>query len=118
LPEHVAVLELPGTRVGEVWLSVRSPRGVAWLVGDAIFNMKAARRFRPRLIQRITKAAPGLSMSQLMKWGGLRDRTAYKVWVLDRIAEDLPNRLVPLHGDVLEADDLPERLRALLDRRL
>lgn len=118
IPAHVAVLEPEGTKVGEVWLSVRTPSGVAWLVGDAFFNMKSARRFRTRVFQRLVKSAPGLAMSQLMKWGGLRDRKAFKAWVLSRLDRDAPNRFVPLHGDLLESDDFAAQLRELLERRL
>jgi hypothetical protein len=118
LPEHLEILEVPSTKIGEIWLKVRSDSGLTWLVGDAFFNMPLARRFRTRLFQKLVKSAPGLSLSQIMKYAGLRDRTAFKQWVLARLEEDAPRRLVPLHGAVLEADDLPHQLRALLDRRL
>jgi len=119
LPTHATLHEVPATRIGEAWLAVTTDRGVVWVVGDAIFNMlRLARRLRPRLIQRLTKAAPGLSMSQVMKWGGLTSRKRFGEWLVARIDADEPAVLVPLHGAVFDGPKLPDALRRLARERL
>jgi hypothetical protein len=119
LPEHVSLLEPPATKIGEVWLRVESERGVMWVVGDSFFNLpRLARRFWPRLLQRLVKSAPGLAMSRFMKWGGLSSRKQFKSWVLAQIEADEPAILIPVHGEVYENSGLPDALRDVVNTRL
>jgi len=119
LPDHVSILEPPSTKVGEVWLRVETARGVVWIVGDSFFNLPTlARRFWMRQLQRIVKSAPGLAMSQFMKWGGLKNRAEFKQWVLARIDKGEPAVLVPVHGDVADYPGLAGALRDLVNARL
>lgn len=119
LPASMDVLEVPGTRIGESWLRWESSAGVGWAVGDAFFNMpRLSHKLHLRLLSWLLSSAPGLAISGLMKWGGVNDRRAYKSWLLDQLARDQPKVLVPNHGDVLRADDLPARLKELIERRL
>jgi hypothetical protein len=118
LPSHASLLVPPGTRIGEVWLRVQGDAGVTWCVGDAFFNHpRMAKRWKMRQVQRLLKAAPGLSMSGLMKWGGLKDRAGFKRWALEQLEKDQPQTLVVLHGDMLQ-DRVTEQIRELLRRRL
>jgi hypothetical protein len=118
LPPHLDVFEMPGTRSGETWVRAETGEGVAWLVCDAFFNMRRPKRRRSRLTQRLMRSGPGLAISHLMKWGGLRDRRAAKRWLLERLEADAPTILVPAHGDVVRDPGLPGRLRALIEDRL
>lgn len=118
LSPHTTLLELPGTRSGEVWLRADTREGIAWLVCDAIFNMPKPRKLSGRLLQKSMKSGPGLALSQLMKWGGLRDRAAFKTWFLEQLEHDQPAILVPAHGDIDREPELAKRLRALIERRL
>jgi hypothetical protein len=119
LPAHVQILEPPGVRVGEVWLRVEVAGGVAWVVCDAFFNFATLAPKAPmRLFQKLTHAAPGLSISALMKFGGLSDRGTYKAWALDQLARDRPTLLVPNHGEILRGPEVAARLRGVLEARL
>lgn len=118
-PEHVEIVEVPSTRVGETWVVVKTASGVAWVVCDAFFNMQGrAKNPAMRALSWLLKSAPGLRISGLMKWGGLRDRKVYRAWLLHRLETDAPTILVPGHGDVIRDANLPARLRALIDERL
>jgi hypothetical protein len=118
LPTHCTIMEPPHNRIGEVWLRIQGSDGVIWCVGDSFFNMpKLARRFIPRLTQRLLRAAPGVSHSNLMKWGGLSSRRGFKKWALERIAEDQPQTIVVLHGDLI-SENASEQLTELIERRL
>lgn len=119
LPSSVQILEPPGTRVGETWLRVERPEGVAWVVGDSFFSIEGTpNKLMVKLVVKIMDSAPGLKMSRLMKWGGLSDRNAFRSWVEQRLEQDAPNMLVTCHGAVLSGADVPDRIRGALRERL
>lgn len=118
LPENIQILEPPGWRAGEVWLRVEIEKKIAWIVCDAFFNMpKLSPRFLTRLIQRMAKAAPGLSISRILKWVLIKNRSVYRKWVLNQLERDRPSILVPSHGDIIEDENLPRRIRQLVEKR-
>lgn len=124
LPQHVRLLELPGTRIGEVWLTTRSAQGVSWAVGDAFFNIPTLpKNWLRRWVFQLLGSAPGLRISQLMKWGGFVDRVEVRRWLLEQLAQDHPARLVPNHGEVLDdaslgSGEVTRRLQGLIEARL
>lgn len=119
LPDNITLLEPPGLRCGEVWIRVKTRAGIAWIVCDSFFNYpKFSNKFITRLIQKIMKAAPGLQMSQVVKYGLIKNRKVYKGWLLNQIAADKPTMLVPAHGEILNSNDLPKMLEELIERRL
>jgi len=69
-------------------------------------------------MQKLLGAAPGLKMSQIVKWFILDDRKQFKKWLLEQIAIDNPVALIPSHGEVLLTDNLAIRLSSLLKNRL
>ena len=119
LPPWLSVLEVPATRIGETWLRFEGAEGVGWILCDAFFNLpRLSRKLHLRLFSQLMRSGPGLSISSLMKWGGVKDRKAYKAWLLEQLERDRPRVLVPNHGDVLSDPELPAKLRALIERRL
>jgi hypothetical protein len=119
LPDNVSILEPPGIRFGEMWLRVSGSGGVAWIVCDAFFNYaRFSKKPIARTIQKLFKAAPGLKISFLVKRFMIVDRKKYKDWLFERLEADRPNTLVPAHGEILRAPDLPQRIRDLVQQRL
>lgn len=124
LASHVKLLEMPGNRIGEVWLAFQSEQGISWAIGDAFFNIpKMPKNPVQRLIFRLLGSAPGLRMSQLFKWGAIQQRAAVRQWLEAQLDTDHPVRMVPNHGEVLEDKTLGQgqvqsRLRALIEARL
>lgn len=116
LPSHVSLLLPPGTRNGELWLSVAVPGGRAWIVGDAFFNIPRTPISPIGLILRSLGILPGLRVGTTFRVL-VRDPRAYRAWVLDRIHSERPTVLVPCHGDVIQDEALPERLQRLMERR-
>ncbi len=104
----------PGTRTGELWLSTPAPGGRAWIVCDAFFNIARAPRTPMGLLLRALGIAPGLRIGTSFLWL-LRDRAAYRSWLLAKLAEERPTLLVPSHGDVLADAALPDRLQRLVE---
>lgn len=120
LPEHYKVLTPPGHRGGDVWLSKKvGEAGALWVTCDSFQNYeRLSNQPIARLLQKLLGTAPGLKMSQLVKWLLLDHRRDFKHWVLAQLEEDEPVVLVPSHGEVEFDSNLADRLRSLVRQRL
>jgi hypothetical protein len=116
LPAYVTLLLPPGTRAGELWLSIESPAGRVWTAGDAFFNIARTPRTPMGLLLWLLGISAGLRIGSSFRWL-VRDRAGYKRWLLDAIAAQRPTTLIPCHGDILTDPELPDRLRGLVERR-
>jgi hypothetical protein len=117
LPAHVALLELPPIRNGEVWLSVRSANTCAWIVCDGFVNLQRTPPGALGMLLKLFRLAPGLSISATFKWM-LKDHAAYRNWLLAQIERDKPTVLIPSHGQIINDPNLPTRLADLVRARL
>ncbi len=119
LPEGYDLLIPPGHRGGDVWLRKRFEGGCLWITCD---SFQAYERYSnqpiARALQKLLGTAPGLKMSQVVKWLLLDDRPAFKRWLLERAREDRPTLLIPSHGEILQDAALAEQLIELVERRL
>ncbi len=115
LPEKISYLEPEGTRMGESWLQAETAKGIMWIVCDLFFNHPhVSKKIIPRLIMKAMKAGPGLSVSRITYWGGIKNHRSYREWVLRQLEESPPKILLPNHGDMLTDDNLPEKIRQLV----
>jgi len=48
----------------------------------------------------------------------VRDRAAYRRWATDVLSREQPRRLAVSHGEILECDDLAQRLVSLVEARV
>lgn len=117
LPAHVAILELPPIRNGEVWLSVRSGGHCAWIVCDGFLNLHRTPSGAFGMLLKVLRMGPGLSISATFKWM-LKNRAEYRDWLLAQIERDRPTILIPSHGQNINDPNLPARLRDLVHARL
>jgi hypothetical protein len=117
LPAGMSLLEPPGTRAGELWLSFESPAGRAWSAGDAFFNIARTPRTPMGLLLRLLGISAGLRIGASFRWL-VRDRPGYRRWLLDAIAAQRPTTLIPCHGEILADPELPQRLRRLVEQRV
>jgi hypothetical protein len=117
LPATLSLLFPPGMRAGELWLSIASPQGRAWVVGDAFFNIPRTPRTPIGLLLRLLGISSGLRIGASFRWL-VRDRPGYRRWLTDAIATQRPTMLLPCHGDILADAALPDRLQRLVEQRL
>jgi hypothetical protein len=117
LPPALAVLVPPATRNGELWLQLQTPAHRAWIVGDGFFNLARVPRSPIGLLLRALGIAPGLRIGSSFRWL-IRDRARYRQWLLETLASQPPTVLVPCHGEILDDQALPARLRRLAETRL
>lgn len=120
LPAGYEILLVPGHRAGDVWLHKSCPgQAGVWITCDSFLNYaRYSRQPLARFLQKRLDAAPGLKISQVVKWFILDDRQAFKRWVLQRLLTDKPGMLIPSHGEIMQAGDLTEKLQALINGRL
>lgn len=118
LPESISLLEPQGLRCGEIWLKIFGKKETGWIIADAFFNMpRLSHHLIARLTQKIVQAAPGLKVSSIVKWFLVKNRAAYKKWILDQLQKDEPTILMPLHGEVIFDKNLKSRLEELIRQR-
>jgi hypothetical protein len=119
LPSGYEFLIPPGHRAGDVWLTKKDCKGALWITCDSFLNYeRLSNQPLARLSQQALGAAPGLKMSQVVKWLILEDRSKFRDWVLNQLQVDQPTTLIPSHGEVDQAPCLSERLRSLILKRL
>lgn len=120
LPDGYKVLIPPGHRGGDVWLSKQDTQNNnLWITCDSFLNYeRVSNQPVARALQAILGAAPGLKMSQVIKWLLLDGKAKFKLWVLSQLEKDRPSILIPSHGEVERDEGLTDRLSELVKQRL
>jgi len=120
LPDNFEVLVPPGHRGGDVWLSRRdAQQGGLWITCDSFQNYERySNQPVARTLQKMLDTAPGLKVSQFVKWLLLDDKRDFKRWVLKQLQQDKPTTLIPSHGEVEHDARLTQRLTELVEKRL
>lgn len=120
LPVGYDVLFPPGHREGEIWLRKQDQNlGTTWITCDSFLNYERySNQPIARFLQKLLDAAPGLKMSQVIKYFIIKDRKSFKNWTLDQLAVDHPTTLIPSHGEVLQSTSLSHDIQTLLKKRL
>ena len=119
LPTHLALLDLPSSKVGEVWLSIKDGDASCWAVGDAFFNFASLpERGFMKWFMRFNRMGPGLEISRIYTWLGFSDKNEFRAWLKDKLSLHQPNALIPCHGSVLKDHELPNRIQRLVEARL
>ena len=120
LPAGYDVLMVPGHREGETWVRKQdSENGSTWITCDSFLNYdRVSNQPIARFLQKVLGAAPGLKMSQVVKWVIIKDRKSFKGWALNQLKRDQPTTLIPSHGEVSQDTNLAKDLESLLLARL
>lgn len=119
LPENYSILFPPGHRAGDVWLKKEMTNESLWVTCDSFLNHpKMSNQPIARLMQRLLGAAPGLKMSQVVKWLILNDKKAFKIWALNQLSKDNPTVLIPSHGEITHDKDLASQIQKMIQERL
>ena len=118
LPGGARFLEIPGTKSGELWLSLATRRGRCWIVGDAFFHLARLPRHPVAAVLWLTGTAPGLRVGSTFRRLALRDRPSYLAGLEEALAAEQPELLVPAHGEELRDPALSARLLGLARARL
>jgi len=115
-PAHVAWDELPGTRSGDVVLSVQTASGPIWYTSDLIANLDTLPGPPLGWLFGWTDSAPGLKAFRLFFWFFSKDDAAVKSFLQDLHTRHPPRVIVPGHGSAADAADLAEQAKAQIER--
>ncbi len=120
LPEAYGLLFPPGHRAGDVWLTKQdNSNSSTWITCDSFLNyQRLSNQPVARTLQKVLGAAPGLKISQVVKWFILNDKKAFKNWVLEKLKEDMPTTLIPAHGEIAQDKNLKEKIENMVTSRL
>jgi hypothetical protein len=119
LPDNVRVHDVPGSKNGETWVTVRTARGPLWYVSDSCFSLaQPPIDLLPRLLFRLFDAAPGFRINGLGLKFFIKDRAGYRRWFLQQLEAELPNVVVTAHGAVVDAPGTGAELKRMAEAKL
>jgi len=119
LPSGMEIWVPPGHRAGDAWLIIKRKNTCIWITCDSFLNYdRLSNQPIARALQRMLGTAPGLRIGEVIRWLILDSRASFKRWVLERLATQPPNILIPSHGEIYRGEDLSERLMNLVKQRL
>lgn len=118
LPEHIRLEQLPKNKIGEVWLDIQLKADRIWVVCDAIFNFDSLPGGLMGLLMKLNRMGPGIEISRIYQFLGLKDKRAYGDWLLDLVNTYKPTVLIPLHGKPYTDNDLIDVLKKHTELRL
>jgi hypothetical protein len=115
-PAGVEALEPPGMRIPDVVARVSTPKGWLYSFNDIVMNLT---RVPPGLLGKVfewTGSAPGFKVARFFTLIGVKDKKAFKRWLLAELSKAPPALLTTAHGaPVLEPEramHLPEMVEA------
>jgi hypothetical protein len=100
-PKAFSILEPKGLKTGEIWISSTIKSLKAWFVVDAIAGPKMSDKIGQFDHPEMLKTFPTY---------GVRDIGKYSQWFLSQLKADNPSMVVPCHGGLIVANDLPKKL--------
>lgn len=114
----VELVECPGCKSGELWVTVEHGGERTWLVGDAFFCIERPLTGLTGAMLRLLQIGRGLRIGQTFRWLVLDDEATYRRWLLSQLAAEPPTRVGFCHGEMISGDGVAERLVELAERRL
>jgi hypothetical protein len=116
LPQGARFIELPQMKNGEAWISLPGEGGPTWIVCDGFFHMNAKLPALIGFMLRRLDVYPGLKLGRSFKWL-MRDKRAYRAWLLDLLRAEQPRRVIFSHGEPL-TEHATERLIEVAEKAL
>ncbi len=104
LPSGMRLACPEGLKNGEVWLIAATNTGHAWHVVDAFASAKNSE----------TKITDVVRANKVFPSFAVKDRNVYMQSALALLDSSPPKLLLPGHGAIVLASDLPEQIRSLL----
>ncbi len=116
LPDDVWVGEPPGMKIGDTVVRAKTASGTFWYFNDLVMNLrKLPDNFIFALAFKWTKSGPGFSVARLIVKFLVKDKHAFKTWLLDELREHPPTAVLTGHGppitDSAVAGRLPQMVR-------
>jgi len=115
LQPNVHVFDVPGFKIGEVWITVDTEQGPIWYVSDSCFSLDhMPKSWLPKMLLKWTKSAPGFKLNHLGNKLFLTDRKGYKGWFSERLSHEHPRVVVTAHGSIVTGLDLGQKMEHMV----
>lgn len=105
LPAGISLLEPAGLKTGEMWIRFKTGTTIGWFVTDAFCGKTMSGSVQQCNTPLLLGTFPSF---------GIADRLLYKDWLLSQIEHDKPKLIIPCHGSVITAPNLPAKLVKLI----
>jgi hypothetical protein len=106
LPNHLSLLEPDGLKTGEVWIRSKTASRQAWLLVDALAGEKMSKN---------TEYSGQISYLKTFPNYGVNDLVQYLAWLNKQLAQDQPTTIIPCHGAITFAKNLPLQISELME---
>ncbi len=115
LGEHASVVDAPGFKMGNAFVTVRTPRGSYWYPSDLLANIEQLpSQLVFKLVMSMTRSAPGYRLFRPAVWLQVKDKREVHAWADAELTRSAPTTVVPAHGPPVSGADVVARTRALL----
>jgi hypothetical protein len=114
LGDRVSVVEVPGDKIGDVLVRVRTEKGTLLYAGDFVANIRVLPK-NPlfRLMFRLSDSGPGFKVFGLFFKFFVKDKGAMRDFLIQEVQSHPPAILVPAHGDVVTQPNLGPTLASM-----
>jgi len=115
LGNKIAVVPIPGCKVGDVIVRVQSDSGNLFYASDFIANIsQLPSNFLFRLVFKLTDSGPGLKVFGVFFKFFVADGAAARAALIQELEASPPTILVPAHGAIVKREDLAPTLIGML----
>ncbi len=114
LPDTMEMQEIPFTRVGEILVIEKNKEDTLWLICDSLFNMPNPKPLMWKVLFRVLRYGPGLTIGRLFSTLAVKKNNSYKDWMIEKLENSKPTVLVPNHGEILKGHLVKDRFQELL----
>jgi hypothetical protein len=114
LGDKATIIEPPGLKAGNAFVTVRGANGTYWYASDLLANIpKLPSNIIFRLLMTMTDSAPGYRLFRPAVWLQVKDKKVVRDWIDDAMTKAAPTTVVPGHGPPVTGTDIPEKTKAL-----
>ena len=111
---HLALVDMPYYKTGEVLVRITTERGLVWYVTDVIMNLPVLPS-NPvvKLMFWLSGSAPGLRFNNIAPLFMVKDKARLRRWLADEFRKARPAYLIATHGGTVDFTADPDAGRAL-----
>lgn len=116
LPDDVWVGEPSGMKIGDVVVRAKTASGTFWYFNDLVMNLrKLPSNFLFSLAFKWTDSGPGFKVARLIVKFLVRDRAAFKGWLLEELRQHPPTAVLTGHGPPILDSAVAGRLPQMVE---
>lgn len=108
--DRLAIVEVSGTKMGDILLRAQTDKGLAWWVGDVVGNAALPSNLLFKLMTKWTDSGPGFKVNRLFLKFFAQDKVEMKNFFLEQLASHPMDVFIPAHGEPIVRNGLGAEL--------